>query len=74
MACTRAIENDTDYESAYYNRACYRAILDMPKNEILQDLKSSILLRSMNAELAREDNDFHKLWNDEDFLKVTAEV
>lgn len=62
--------NDT-YDSAYYNRACYKCLLGYNATAVLKDLKKGIELDQSNSDYARTDPDFESIKDLPDFLKLT---
>ncbi len=60
---------DKDYESAYYNIACYKSISKKPE-EAIDNLKKAIELNKENIGLAKEDKDFDNIRNNQEFKKV----
>ena len=68
-ASEKAIELKPDYASAWYNHACVYSMKG-DKEKALSDLKKAIELSISYKELSKEDKDFEKLWDDEDFKKL----
>jgi tetratricopeptide (TPR) repeat protein len=68
-ASEKAIELKPDYASAWYNHACVYSMKG-DKEKALRDLKKAIELDISHKEEAKEDKDFEKLWDDEDFKKL----
>jgi tetratricopeptide (TPR) repeat protein len=65
----KAIEIKPDSADAWFNRACIFSIKG-EKEEALLNLKKAIEIDITNKEEAKHEEDFEKLWNDEDFKKL----
>jgi tetratricopeptide (TPR) repeat protein len=68
-AFEKAIELKPDHAGAWYNHACGYSMKG-DKEKALSDLKKAIELDISHKEEAKEDKDFEKLWDDEDFKKL----
>ena len=68
-AFEKATELKPDYALAWYNHACGYSVKG-DKEKALRDLKKAIELDISHKEDAKEDKDFEKLWDDEDFKKL----
>jgi len=65
-----ALEINPKNESASFNRACSYSLMGN-KEKAISNLKRSIELNANNKEKAKNDTDFEKYWNDEDFKKLS---
>ena len=68
-ASEKAIELKPDHAGALYNRACGYSMKG-DKEKAFRDLKRAIELDISHKEVAKEDKDFEKLWDSEDFKKL----
>jgi tetratricopeptide (TPR) repeat protein len=68
----KVIELNPENKSHYYNLACSESLLE-EKNEMLKHLKIAIDYDAEYKEIAREDKDFEKYWDDPDFKALTKE-
>ena len=68
-ASEKTIELKPDYAGAWYNHACYHSMKG-DEEKALRDLKKTIELDISYKEVAKEDKDFEKLWDNEDFKKL----
>lgn len=66
----RAMKSDPDNPGNIYNRACIYS-LKGDKARALADLKMAISLNPSFREYSRKDKDFERLYEDEDFKKLT---
>jgi tetratricopeptide (TPR) repeat protein len=57
--------------NACYNKACACSLMDK-KNEALADLKRAVELDPDYKEMAKNDNDFEKLWEERDFKNIVT--
>jgi tetratricopeptide (TPR) repeat protein len=71
IAYEKAIELKPDYADAWFNKACLYA-LKGDKQNALENLSKAIELDVKNKEMAKRDEDFKNLWDDEDFLKIVS--
>ena len=55
---------------AYYNMACYKALLGLGKEKVVTDLEKAITLSGRYKRLVMLDNDFSKFHTDEDFKNL----
>lgn len=55
----------------WYNKACAYSLMNK-RNEALADLKCAIELDPDYIELAKNDKDFEKLWEDKDFINIVT--
>ena len=69
-AASEAIKLDAKYERAYYNRACYKAVMGAPIEDTLNDLKEAIHLYRLNGVLANSDPDFDAIRSDRRFQAI----
>jgi len=69
QACNRAIEIDSKWNIAWYNMACVKC-LKGEKQESLVALQKVIQLDLKHKDIAKTDEDFKPLWDDEDFKKL----
>jgi tetratricopeptide (TPR) repeat protein len=70
-ACDRAIELKPDDAVAWYNRACAYS-LKSDKGNALRDLSKAVELDAKHKEVAKKDEDFKNLWDDEYFKKIVS--
>jgi tetratricopeptide (TPR) repeat protein len=68
-ASEKAIELKPDCAEAWHNRACAYSMKG-DNEKAISNLKKTIELDISYKELAKEDKDFEKLWDDEDFKKL----
>lgn len=66
----RGLKQDPDNPNNIYNRACIYS-LKGDKARALADLKTAISLNPEFREYSRKDKDFERLYDDEDFKKLT---
>lgn len=66
-----AIKLKPDFAEAWYNRACVYS-LKGDKENTLKNLFRAIELNTSYKEMAKSDEDFKNLWNDEDFKKIAS--
>ncbi len=69
-AYTHAIEVETDYYIAWFNRACMYTKLGNTEQALI-DLKQAIKLNKKLKKEARQEEFFQPLYNDPEFLKIT---
>jgi tetratricopeptide (TPR) repeat protein len=70
-AYDKTIELKRDYAEAWYNKACtYSRTGD--KENALKHLSEAIALDAKYKEMAKSDDAFKNLWDDEDFKKVVS--
>jgi tetratricopeptide (TPR) repeat protein len=69
-AYTRAIEIETDYYTAWFNRACMYTKLGN-NEQALKDLKQAIKLNKKFKKEARQEEFFESLLKDPEFIKIT---
>ncbi|MCP5141206.1 MAG: hypothetical protein H6980_02495 [Gammaproteobacteria bacterium] len=67
----KLISIEPSHQTAWYNRACYGALLGKEKTQILNDLAKAIELFPTYRSLATKDPDFESLRNDSDFKALT---
>ncbi len=70
-AFDKAIELKPDDADARYNRACVYSIKG-EKGKALSNLKKAIELDKSYKEKVKKDEDFKKLWDDEDFKRLVS--
>jgi tetratricopeptide (TPR) repeat protein len=70
-AIERFIKLNPSSSKAWYNKACLYSILG-DKEKALENLSKAINLDSKNKEEAKKDDDFKKLWGDDEFIKITS--
>jgi tetratricopeptide (TPR) repeat protein len=70
-AYEKAIELKPDYAAAWYNKACLYAVKG-DKQNALENLSKAVELDVKYKEMAKRDEDFKNLWDDEDFLKIVS--
>ena len=68
-AYEKAIELKPDYAKAWYNKACVYS-LKGDKEKALEILSEAIELDVKYKEMAKTDDDFKNLWDDEDFKRI----
>jgi tetratricopeptide (TPR) repeat protein len=69
--CTDAIRFSPDYPDAYYNRACYQALLKSGTIEpIIADLKKAIEIENLFRDYAKTDPDFDAVKDNVQFKKL----
>jgi tetratricopeptide (TPR) repeat protein len=56
-----AISLNPNYDRAYYNRACYRSMLNQDILAIIADLKRAIEIYPDNKTVAADDSDFESI-------------
>ena len=70
-AYDKAIELKPDYATAWYNKACaYSRKGD--KENALKNLSKAMNLESKYKEMAKSDDAFKNLWDDEDFKRIVS--
>ncbi|WP_175413359.1 tetratricopeptide repeat protein [Methanosarcina mazei] len=69
-AYDKSIELNSQDPEAWYNRACVYSFMKN-KDEAIFNLKRAIELNSSCKEIAKNDEAFKELWEDEDFKKLT---
>lgn len=72
-AYDKAIELNSDHANAWYNLACARARAEN-KTEALMSLSKGVSIDPSLKAQAKRDEAFQCLWNDPDFVKITADV
>ena len=70
-AYDKAIELKPDFASAWYNKACSYS-LKGDKENALKNLSKAIDLDAKYKEMAKRDEDFKNLWDDEDFKRIVS--
>ena len=70
-AHNKAIELKPDYANAWYNKACIYS-LKGDKENALKRLSKAIDLDAKFKEMAKSDDDFKNLWDDEDFKRIVS--
>ncbi|CUT05214.1 TPR end-of-group domain-containing protein, partial [Candidatus Kryptonium thompsonii] len=70
-AINKAIELKPDYPDAWYNKACIYS-LKGDRGNALKHLSKAIELNPEYKELAKKDEDFKILWDDEEFKNITT--
>ncbi len=68
--CSQVIAISPKNDTAWYNRGCYHCLLGK-KQEALSDLEKAIELDSSYKQMAKEDEDFKKLYTDKTFIELT---
>jgi tetratricopeptide (TPR) repeat protein len=69
--CTEAININPDYPFAYFNRACYKSLLEKPViNDFIDDLKIAIELDVTFRERAASDPDFNAVKDIKEFKEI----
>lgn len=68
-AMQRSVELKPDFESGYYNLACYYGVTNN-KEQMLASLEKAISLYEDYKYTARDDDDFEEFKNDEDYLAL----
>jgi tetratricopeptide (TPR) repeat protein len=69
-ATSKAIISDPGYERAYYNRACYKALMGAATPEVIADLEKAIQLFNQNRLFADGDSDFQAIREDSRFRAI----
>jgi tetratricopeptide (TPR) repeat protein len=60
------------YGEPIYNKACYQALLNLDKDDILSALKTAFRLDPALKTIARGDQDLKSLWDTPDFASLIA--
>jgi len=68
----RALEDLPENPDAWYNRACFKAVLGRPDQEVLKDLKEAFRLDPRLKESARTDEDLESIRESESFQALVA--
>ncbi len=71
-ATSQAISFNPTYDRAFYNRACYKALIGRPAPEVVADLKQAIGLFELNAVFAGLDPDFVGVRSDPAFAALMS--
>jgi ribosomal protein S18 acetylase RimI-like enzyme len=66
------ISANPQYAFAHYSRACYKALLNKPRADVLADLREAIRLNPAIRQLAPTDPDFEALRENVEFIELTA--
>jgi hypothetical protein len=69
---TKAREQHPEYYPAVYNMACYKALLGMPAEEVLADLRKAIELNPGLKDAAREDSDLDAVRQSAQFQELVG--
>ncbi|HEY9662109.1 MAG TPA: tetratricopeptide repeat protein, partial [Allocoleopsis sp.] len=68
----KAIELNSNYEIAWYNRACDYALLG-DRKQAIENLRRAIELNPENREWAKTETDFDSVREDEQFRSLVEE-
>jgi tetratricopeptide (TPR) repeat protein len=66
----KVIELKPDFAEAWYNKACIQYSVKINKQSALKSLSKAIELDPELKVIAKEDEDFRKLWQDKDFKNL----
>jgi tetratricopeptide (TPR) repeat protein len=69
---TKAAELMPNFAAAFYNMACYQALLGEARTEVLKNLSRAFELNSKLKPNAPTDDDLASIWDDADFKRLTA--
>ncbi len=58
--------------SAWYNKACYRCMLGHDYKKVLKDLGRALKRAPFLKILAKQDEDFKRIWEKPEFKELTA--
>lgn len=72
QATSEAIKLNPAYDRAFYNRACYKALMEADISDILDDLAKAIQLFSTNRVFAQSDPDFASIASNPNFISTVA--
>ena len=67
----KAIELKPDLANAWFNKACLYALTG-DKDNAIENLSKAIGLDAKYKEIAKSDEDFKNLWDDEDFQEIVS--